>query len=101
MKSIKSIASAAILALVIATPTFAKSGTISGTKTGTISGTRTGTISGTRTGTISGTRTGTISGTRTGTISGTRGFGPNIPATSTDSIPLALFELLMTAFQVW
>lgn len=93
MKNIKSIASAAILALVIATPTFAKSGTISGTKTGTISGTRTGTISG--------TRTGTISGTRTGTISGTRGISPNIPATSTDSIQLGLFELLMTAFQVW
>lgn len=85
MKNIKPIASAAILALVIATPTFAKSGTISGTKTGTISG----------------TRTGTISGTRTGTISGTRGISPNTPATSNDSIQLRLFELLMAAFQVW
>ena len=66
MKNFKSIAGAMILAALLASNAFAKSGTISTTRTGTISTTKSGTISTTRTGTISTTRGGTISTTRRG-----------------------------------
>lgn len=73
MKNVKTIAGAAMLALVFSTGIQAKSGTISATKTGTISATRTGTISATRT----------------------------APVTNIDTLQLGLIQLLMAAFQIW
>jgi hypothetical protein len=94
MKNLKPIACAAVLAMTLSAPTFAKTGTISTTKTGTISTTRTGTISTTATASSNG-RTGTISTTRTGTISTTR-------VTSIAGAERALFvELLFSVFGLW
>ena len=91
MKNAKSVSCAAMLVLALSAPTFAKSGTISGTKSGTISGTRAGTISGTRSGTISGTRTSTVS----------EPSGGIIPTASTvDWIKIGLFQL-STVFRIW
>lgn len=65
MKTFKTLFCSAMLVLIVSTPSFAKSGTISTTKAGTISTTKTGTISTTAGGTVSSGRSGTISTTRT------------------------------------